>query len=324
MFAPKKRARAAGILAGYVADLVLSDPRRGHPVAMFGSGAARLERLTFRNSRWAGGFHTFMLLAALGGVGVAVQRAAGGRGAGAVVVCTGVATWAALGGTSLARTGAEMSELLAAGNIDAARRLLPSLCGRDPAALDADGLTRAALESVAENTSDAQVAPLLWAAVGGVPGVLVYRGANTLDAMIGYRSPRYDRFGWAAARFDDIANFAAARFAAVLVAACAPVVGGSPRAAVGAWRRDAGHHPSPNAGVVEAAFAGALGVRLGGPTQYHHDLQMRPRLGDGRVPQASDLARAVRLSRTVQAAAAVFAVAFSAVGRNGRRVSLRW
>ena len=191
----------------------------------------------------------------------------------------------ALGGTSLARTGDRMAELLGSGDIDAARRLLPSLCGRDPSVLDAAGLTRAALESIAENTSDAQVAPMLWGAVGGIPAILVYRGANTLDAMIGHRSPRYARFGWAAARFDDVANYIAARATAVMVIACAPVVGGSPVGAMRAWRRDAARHPSPNAGVVEAAFAGALGVRLGGPTQYAHELEIRPTLGDGRPPR---------------------------------------
>ncbi|WP_019731881.1 cobalamin biosynthesis protein, partial [Mycobacterium avium] len=116
--------------------------------------------------------------------------------------------------------------------------LLPSLCGRDPAALDAAGLARAALESVAENTSDAQVAPLLWAAAGGVPAVLAYRGINTLDAMIGHRSPRYLRFGWAAAKLDDIANYPAARVTASLTVLLAPVVGGSPSGAARAWRRD--------------------------------------------------------------------------------------
>jgi adenosylcobinamide-phosphate synthase len=162
---------------------------------------------------------------------------------------------------------------------------------------------------------------VLWAAAGGVPAVLVYRGANTLDAMIGNRSPRYVQFGWAAARFDDAANFVAARVTALLVTACAPVVGGSPAEALRAWRRDAARHPSPNAGVVEAAFAGALGVRLGGPTQYAHELEIRPTLGDGRAPEASDLARAVRLSRIVQAA--VVAVCLSVVGRIGRRASAR-
>ena len=246
--------------------------------------------------------HTGVLLGALGVLGVAVERAAGSRGPAWTAAATAATTFVALGGTSLTRTGAQMAGLLEAGDVGAARQLLPSLCGRDPAALDAAGLTRAALESVAENTSDAQVAPLMWAAVGGVPAVLVYRGANTLDAMIGNRSPRYARFGWAAAHFDDIANYVAARVTALLVAVCAPVVGGSPAGALRAWRRDAARHPSPNAGVVEAAFAGALGVRLGGPTQYAHQLEIRPTLGDGRAPQVSDLARAVRLSRAVQAA----------------------
>ena len=201
--------------------------------------------------------------------------------------------------------------------------MLPSLCGRDPAALDVDGLARAACESVAENTSDAQVAPLLWAACAGVPGVLAYRGINTLDAMVGNRSPRYAQFGWAAARLDDLANYAAARVTAAVTVVCAPLAGGSAGGALRAWRRDAGRHPSPNAGVVEAAFAGALGVRLGGPTQYRHELEIRPTLGDGSPPAVSDLRRAVRLSLLVQRGALVLAVAISAVGRNGRPVSPR-
>ena len=322
MFAPACRGRGAGIAAGYVADVLFGDPRRGHPVALFGSGAAALERLTYADSRRAGALHVGTLLGAVGLLGVAVERAAGRRGAGSTVVATAAATFVALGGTSLSRTGDQMAGLLDAGDVAGARRLLPSLCGRDPAVLDSAGLVRAALESVAENTSDAHVAPVMWAAVAGVPAVLVYRGANTLDAMIGHRSPKYARFGWAAARFDDAANFAAARLTALLVAACAPAVGGSPAEAVRAWRRDAARHPSPNAGVVEAAFAGALGVRLGGPTQYAHELEIRPTLGDGRAPAVSDLARAVRLSRIVQAAAV--AVCVSAVGRIGRRASAPW
>ena len=322
MFARARRGRVAGIAAGYVADLLLGDPRHGHPVALFGRGAAALERLTYADTRRAGVLHSGALLGALGVLGVAVERATRQR-SGWTAAATAAATFVALGGTSLTRTGDEMAGLLTKGDIEAARLLLPSLCGRDPAVLDASGLTRAALESVAENTSDAQVAPLLWAAAGGVPAVLIYRGANTLDAMIGHRSPRYTRFGWAAARFDDAANFLAARVTALLAAACAPLVGGSPAGALRAWRRDAARHPSPNAGVVEAAFAGALGVRLGGPTQYAHELEIRPTLGDGRPPEIADLARAVRLSRLVQVVAAGVAVSLSAVARSGRRASPR-
>jgi adenosylcobinamide-phosphate synthase len=284
-----------GVLAGYLTDLALGDPKRGHPVAVFGRAAARLERLTYRDSRIAGALHVGLLVGALGLLGSALQGS---------IAATAAATWISLGGTSLARTGVSMAELLERDDVEAARRLLPSLCGRDPARLDSAGLTRAALESVAENTSDAQVAPLLWAAVGGVPAVLGYRGINTLDAMIGHRSPRYLRFGWAAARLDDAANFVAARATAALVVLCAGFLGGSPSGAVRAWRRDAARHPSPNAGVVEAAFAGALGVRLGGPTQYQHELQIRPTLGDGREPTVADLRRAVQLSRMVSAVCA--------------------
>jgi adenosylcobinamide-phosphate synthase len=319
VFVPASRGRVAGISVGYLADLLFGDPRRGHPVALFGGGAAALERLTYADSRRAGAVHVAALLGALGALGVALERAA--RGPVLTSAATATATFVALGGTSLSRTGHQMADLLTADDVVGARQLLPSLCGRDPAALDSAGLTRAALESIAENTSDAHVAPVLWAAVGGAPAVLVYRGANTLDAMIGNRSARYLRFGWAAARFDDAANFVAARVTGVLVALCAPLVGGSPAGALRAWRRDAARHPSPNAGVVEAAFAGALGVRLGGPTQYAHELEIRPTLGDGRAPEVADLKRAVRLSRLVQAAAV--AIGLSAACRIGRRASAR-
>jgi adenosylcobinamide-phosphate synthase len=158
---------------------------------------------------------------------------------------------------------------------------------------------------MAENTSDAVVAPLLWGAVAGVPGLLGYRAVNTLDAMVGYRSARYLRFGWAAARLDDLVNLLPARVSGLLFALLAPAVGGSPAAAVRAWRRDAAAHPSPNAGPVEAAAAGALGVRLGGRTVYTHGVEERPRLGSGRAPTPDDLRRAARLSRLVGVAAAV-------------------
>ena len=288
------------MLVGYLADLALRDPQRGHPVALFGRAAAALERVTYRDGRVAGALHVGLMVGAVTLLGTAATR----RGRLWSVASTATATWMCLGGTSLARTGLQMSRLLERGDVDGARRLLPSLCGRDPERLDGAGLVRAALESVAENTSDAQVASLLWATAGGVPAVLAYRGINTLDSMIGHRSARYIRFGWAAARLDDAANFFPARATAALVVMCAPLVGGSPSGAVRAWRRDAARHPSPNAGVVEAAFAGALGVRLGGPTQYHHELQIRPTLGDGEQPTVTDLRRAVALSRAVQAAAA--------------------
>jgi adenosylcobinamide-phosphate synthase len=310
-----------GVLLGYLADFLFGDPRAGHPVAGFGAAAGLLERLTYRDSRDAGVVHVGVLVGAVSLLGAALERRARHWGpVGSIMACA-VATWVALGGTSLARVGSSMGELLGRDDLAGARRLLPSLCGRDPETLDAAGLTRATVESLAENTSDAQVAPLLWATAAGVPGALGYRAVNTLDAMVGHRSPRYTRFGWAAARLDDIANYVAARVTAALTVACAPIVGGSPRRAVQAWRRDAGRHPSPNAGVVEAAFAGALGVRLGGPTQYRYELQIRPVLGDGPAPTVADVQRAVWLSQAVQTAAAVVLLVSAATMRPDTRAA---
>ncbi len=318
MFGATRHIRLVGVLVGYLADLVLADPRAGHPVAGFGAVATTVERFTYRDTRAGGAVHVAILVGAVSRLGAVLQRQACRCGPLGSVVVTVAATWVALGGTSLARVGSAMGELLGNDDLDGARRLLPSLCGRDPALLDAAGLTRATVESIAENTADAQVAPLLWAVAGGVPGVLGYRAVNTLDAMIGHRSPRYARFGWAAAKLDDVANYLAARVTAVLTVVCAPIVAGSPAGAVTAWRRDAGRHPSPNAGVVEAAFAGALGVQLGGPTQYRYELQIRPALGAGPPPTVADVRRAVWLSRAVQAAAALTLVGLSAVVRSGR------
>jgi adenosylcobinamide-phosphate synthase len=181
------------------------------------------------------------------------------------------------------------------------------LVGRDPAALDEPGIARAVVESVAENTCDAVVAPLFWGAVAGLPGLLGYRAVNTLDAMVGHRSPRYARFGWAAARLDDVANLVPARLTAALVAVVAPLLGGDARRAVRITLRDGRKHPSPNSGISEAAFAGALGLRLGGRNTYVGRVENRPELGDGRPPTASDIGAATRLCAAVTGAAAVAA-----------------
>ncbi|WP_369635251.1 cobalamin biosynthesis protein [Nocardia sp. JMUB6875] len=310
-------AAAAGLVLGFAMDRTFGDPRRGHPVAGFGSAAMKLEQFTYRDSRAAGVVHEVVLVGAVTGLGIAARRMVG-RGLGEAVL-TAAATWTVLGGTTLARTGREMADRLESGDIDGARELLPSLCGRDPNLLDADGLARAALESIAENTSDATVAPLVWGAVAGVPGLLAYRAVNTLDAMVGYRNERYGRFGWAAARTDDVANLVPARVSGLITVALAPVVGGRPADAWRAWRRDAAKHPSPNAGVAEASMAGALGVMLGGKTEYRHGVEMRPTLGDGPVPRVPDLRRAVRLSEAVQITTALAAVSAAWLLRRGRR-----
>ncbi|MYS21174.1 adenosylcobinamide-phosphate synthase, partial [Streptomyces sp. DvalAA-14] len=190
-----------------------------------------------------------------------------------------------------------------------ARRRLPHLCGRDPQALDADGIARAVVESVAENTSDAVVGALVWGALGGVPGLVGFRAANTLDAMVGHKSPRHLRFGWAAARLDDVLGYPGARLTAVL----AVLAGGHPRSAVRTWRADAAAHPSPNAGPVEASFAGALRLRLGGTLSYGGRVEHRPVLGASFPPPGvADISRAIRLSRRIGALALAVSVAVSA------------
>jgi adenosylcobinamide-phosphate synthase len=289
-----------GLLAGVALDALTGDPRRGHPVAAFGRAAGALERRLYADSRARGAVFAGVCVLGAAGLGAVAARRRS--------LPAAAATWAVLGGTSLAREGRAMEASLEAGDVEAARARLPHLCGRDPAALDAKELTRATVESIAENTSDAAVAPLFWGAVLGVPGLLAYRAVNTLDAMVGHRSPRYVNFGWAAARADDVANWVPARLTALLTAACAPLVGGSPREAYRVLRRDGAEHPSPNAGRCEAAFAGALGVRLGGVNVYQSRVEHRPELGDGRPPETGDIRRAVRLSRAVTVAAAAVAV----------------
>ncbi|MBK1786920.1 cobalamin biosynthesis protein [Prauserella cavernicola] len=302
---------AAGIVAGYAADTIFGDPRRGHPVALFGSGADRLEKYMWANSRRSGLAYASACVGAAAGVG-ALAQALTRRSPAARFAVTAAATWAVLGGRGLAEEGEQMARLLDAGDLPAARARLAHLCGRDATALDSTGLARAATESIAENTSDAVVAPLVWGGLAGIPGLLGYRALNTLDAMVGHRSPRHERFGWAAARADDVANLVPSRLSAAAAVAAAPLVGGRPARALRAWRRDAARHPSPNAGPVEAAFAGALGVRLGGTNSYGGRTENRGALGDGPAPDAVDLRRSVRLSRLVGVAALGCAAALAA------------
>jgi adenosylcobinamide-phosphate synthase len=292
---------------------VLADPARAHPVAAFGTVAAALERRDYRDSRLAGAAHTAALVGFAAGLGAAARAGAGRRPAGRLGL-TAAATWTVLGGTSLRRHGRALGAELRAGDVTAARARLPALCGRDPDVLGSAELAAAGVESVAENTSDAVVAPLLWGAVAGVPGLLGYRAVNTLDAMIGHRDPRYRRFGWAAARLDDLTNLIPARVAALAACACAPVVGGSPADAFWVTRRDSPGHASPNAGLCEASFAGALGLRLGGDKRYAHGEVARPRMGFGPPPGPADLDRAAALSAAVTALTAALAVGVAALG----------
>jgi adenosylcobinamide-phosphate synthase len=314
----------AGLLAGWLADQAAGDPRRGHPVAAFGAAAARLERCLWRDRRAAGLAHTAvcvgvpaatawalerLLRAGSGGPapGRDVRAHAGARTARAALLAA--VTWVTLGGRSLGREARAVAGAVEAGDLAGARSRLPALAGRDPSGLGGAELCRAACESVAENTADAVVGPLLWGALAGPAGAVAYRCANTLDAMVGHRSARYARFGWAAARLDDLLTFAPARVTVLLAAACAPLVSGDGARALAVARRDGGRHPSPNAGRCEAAFAGALGLRLGGTNRYGGRVEVRGPLGDGAPPDPAAVRRVVRLSALVTVAAAALATA---------------
>ncbi|GAA3825783.1 cobalamin biosynthesis protein [Sphaerisporangium flaviroseum] len=297
------------MVAGVALDAVFADPQsRVHPVALFGRAAAAVERRLYGQARARGVVHVGLCVGSAAAFGIAAERLTR-RSPSARVVVTAVATWAVLGGTTLGREGAFMANALESGDVAAARARLPHLCGRDPSALSEGELARATVESIAENTSDAVVAPLVWGAVAGVPGLLAYRAVNTLDAMVGHRSERYEVFGWAAARLDDVANYLPARLTGVLACALAPLVGGSSRNAAAVLRRDGHRHPSPNSGRCEAAFAGALGVRLGGRNDYGGRVEHRPELGDGPRPRGGDISRSVRLARAVNLSAAALAAA---------------
>jgi len=301
-------ARRRGILGhsgsaafGLLLDLVVGEPpARLHPVAGFGRLMAALERSLYADRRLNG--------VVCAGTGVAV-----GAGVGLLVPSAAVATSTAVASRALWDLAMEVSRALGAHDLERARDLLPGLVGRDAASLDPKEMVRATVESVAENTVDAIVAPALWGALAGAPGALGYRAVNTLDSMVGHRSPRYERFGWASARLDDIAGYVPARVTAGLV------VLARPRAATEVLRcvrTQAPAHPSPNAGVAEAAFAAALGLRLGGLNRYGERTELRPALGAGRAPEVHDIGRAVQLSRQVTAA---LVVALALVAARHRR-----
>ena len=306
-----------GLVFGAAVDELIGDPQRGHPVAGYGRVVTATEQRLYADDVLRGGWFVGVATVPLVAMSIAVERSVRDRPMSRAVLVA-AATWCVLGGTTLTRVGDQMAHLLADGHIDAARELLPSLCGRDPDSLDVAGLTRATVESIAENTADAMVAPLVWGALAGLPGLLAYRAVNTLDSMVGHRSARYAHFGTVAARLDDAVNLLPARLTAVLTLLAAPAVHGSASEGWTAWRRDARRHPSPNAGHCEASAAGVLGVRLGGVTVYGGRVETRPQLGSGREPAVADIARATRLSRTVQRLAVTVCVALAAVVRRGR------
>lgn len=285
---PRLPARARGAALGLVASNVVPPvPDEAHPVARFGAVMTALEEHLWQDDRRAGAWYA--------AAGVALGLV-GGRALGST---TGAVSVAAAGG-QLRRVASDIAARLDDGDLDAARDALPALVGRDPSTLDASGIAAAVIESVAENTVDAVFGPALWALVAGGPGVGAHRAINTMDAMVGHRDERYERFGWAAARADDLANLVPARALVLAVLAVTPA---DRRAeVVRAVREDAPAHPSPNAGVAEAAFAGALGRSLGGPLRYGARVEDRPTLGTGPRPGPADIGRAVELAERTELA----------------------
>ncbi|MFC7486941.1 adenosylcobinamide-phosphate synthase CbiB [Knoellia sp. CPCC 206453] len=291
-----------GLVLGFLADRALGDPRRFHPVAGFGQVAARVERTLHAPSRSRGALAVGALVTTTVGLGLLERRL---PPVARVAVAT-IATWAVLGVRSLDREGEAITTLLAADDLAGARTRIRNLVGRDPSGLDGVGIARACVESIAENSADAVVAPLFWGAVAGVPGLLGYRAINTLDAMWGHRNERYREFGWAAARLDDVANWLPAR---ATVAMNAALVGpGRAAEVIRVVRRDAPAHPSPNAGPVEASWATALGVRLGGTNHYDGVDENRGHLGDGPAVTVADIPRATEHLRRLSTAALVAVV----------------
>ena len=266
----------------------------GHPVTWIGALIAGLEA---RWNRGASARRRAMGLACVAAVlaaavlpALALQMALPGGLTG--VLIGAILAWPWVAGRSLHDHVAAVATPLAAGDLPAARAAVALIVGRDPAALDGAGVARAATESLAENASDGVVAPLFWGAVAGLPGLVAYKAVNTLDSMIGHRTDRYEHFGKAAARLDDLLNLIPARLTGLLFA----LVSGRPATALRVMRRDARHHRSPNAGWPEAAMAGALGIRLSGPRLYGDRVADEPWVNAGAPdPDARAIARALAL-----------------------------
>lgn len=277
-------------LVALLLDALFGEPRRGHPLVLFGRWAERLERRFNPGGRgWRSHGVSAWLLAVLPPTAV-VWLLADLPGLGWVVSV--LALYAAVGLRSLNEHAEPVAQALEQGDLVRARERVGYMVSRDTRELDDSAVARAATESVLENGSDAVFAALFWFAVAGAPGVVLYRLANTLDAMWGYRNARFERFGWAAARIDDLLNYIPARLVALTYA-----VLGKTALALQCWRQQAPLWDSPNAGPVMAAGAGALGVQLGGPAIYHGELHERPRLGEGEPACAADIQRGMDLVR---------------------------
>jgi adenosylcobinamide-phosphate synthase len=272
------------ILAAVALDALVGDPQWPlHPVRLIGRLAQCLEspgRRLLRNQRLAGVVVALVVLGAAGLVSHGILVGAGKLHPLAGDVAAVLLIYVTVAARDLVKHSAAVYEALAAGDLSTARKRASLIVGRDTENLDESEVSRAAVESVAESTVDGVTAPLFFAFLGGPVGAVVYRAVNTLDSTFGYKDERYLRFGWASARLDDVANFLPARLTGPLMALAAALLfrrGGE------SWRilrRDAHRHSSPNAGIPEAAMAGALGVQLGGVSYYSGEPVEKPTIGD--------------------------------------------
>ncbi|MBH2033324.1 MAG: cobalamin biosynthesis protein [Pseudomonadales bacterium] len=286
------------VLAAVTLDVALGEPRRWHPLVGFGALVQRIEQAL--NPAGSGDRAQGVLAWCLAVlpltllVGLLAQLPYLGWCVQVLVL------YLAIGLRSLAEHAEPIADALEAGDLPRAREQVGRIVSRDTRALDEEGVARAASESMLENGSDAVFAALFWFVVAGAPGVVLYRLSNTLDAMWGYRTPRFLRFGWAAARLDDLLNYLPARLVALTYALC-----GQTALALSCWRTQAPTWDSPNAGPVMAAGAGALGLALGSAAIYHGELHQRSPLGEGTAPAAADIRRTLQL---VQSGVAVWLV----------------
>ena len=266
-------------------DHLLGEPVRFHPLSGFGSLAKSVENTFYRANYLSGVFAVAVLLIPLVLASYFLQRLAVFG-----MIFSILVLYFAIAPRSLREHAERVSNVLSVGDIHAARQAVGMMVSRDTSQLDEAGVARAAVESVLENGNDAIFAALFWFVVAGMPGVLLYRLSNTLDAMWGYRNERYSEFGWAAAKLDDVLNYIPARLTALSYAML-----GNTRSAWACWRKQASAWESPNAGPVMAAGAGTLQVKLGGAAIYHGKMEQRPALGCGKDAERTDIARAVRL-----------------------------
>lgn len=296
--------RCAAILLGFMLDLLLADPEwMPHPVVYMGRCITRLERTlrrrfpaTPQGERAAG--RVLAAVLPLGTLAVTLLVCLAAR---AVHPLLGLAVetlwcWQALAVRGLAKESRRVYERLAADDLPGARRAVGRIVGRDTQALSKEGVTKAAVETVAENFSDGVAAPLFYMLLGGAPLALCYKAVNTMDSMVGYKNDRYLHFGRTAAKLDDAVNYLPSRLAACLWIAAAALTGQDARGAWRIWRRDRRCHASPNSAQTESACAGALGVQLAGPAWYFGEYYPKPTIGDARRPvEPQDILRANRM-----------------------------